>query len=462
MPFDGSGTFTRVTGWVADATAGIKIRADRHDLQDDDFTAGLSLVITRDGQTQPTNDIPLNGHRLIGVGDPVNDGDVATKGWLARTPFAVAGADNLGRIKFQGTEADAPAGKPLGFEWAQSDMFFGVRKKPATQPPLPAPEVPAKWVWNDKADASGTDRMQLDKTGLLTIQKIGNTFMMEQPATGYITWNVYNTGATWNFRTANHGMMINVVLAADGTGGLYIYSDGVASTPAKDSVLSVWEPKIHFYRRGGMIIYGAENTHGLVIQRPEAQGQGYYALHATQPYTATCAIFYEYSSTYYTMLQFYQAGVNYWGVYTNTANYSSGGWVTSDARVKDDQKQADCDRACEIVKKIPVISYEKRAEKIAGRHAPGAAVRRTMGFRAQDAAKLLPSAVMEHLIPEEDMLHRAAIKGLNQIPKEGSKEHRELKKEKLTMLAMDDRVMLSTLWAATQRLIERVEKLEAA
>ena len=123
MPFDGSGTYTRpISSWVADATAGIKIRADRHDLQDDDFTNALTLTITRDGQTQPTNNIPLNGHRLINLGDPVNDGDAVSKGWLARTPYQVAGSDVLGRIKFQGTEADAPAGKPLGFEWAQSDM----------------------------------------------------------------------------------------------------------------------------------------------------------------------------------------------------------------------------------------------------------------------------------------------------------------------------------------------------
>src|SRR4051812_17882315 len=166
MAFDGSGTYNRPgPTWVSDATAGIKIRADRHDIQDDDFANALSLTLTRDGQTQPTADIPMNGHRLVNVGQPVNDNDVATKGWLARTPFVVGGADALGRIKFQGTEADAPAGKALGIEWTQSDMFFGLRKKPATQPALPARSVEAKFVFNSKADASGTDWLTIDKVG---------------------------------------------------------------------------------------------------------------------------------------------------------------------------------------------------------------------------------------------------------------------------------------------------------
>ena len=37
MPFNGSGVFQRVRNWVADATAGIKIRADYHDAEDDGF-----------------------------------------------------------------------------------------------------------------------------------------------------------------------------------------------------------------------------------------------------------------------------------------------------------------------------------------------------------------------------------------------------------------------------------------
>lgn len=79
MPFNGSGAFQRVRNWVADAAAGIKIRADYHDAEDDGFATGLSNCITKDGQTTITNNIPFNNRRIINLGDPVNDHDAATK-----------------------------------------------------------------------------------------------------------------------------------------------------------------------------------------------------------------------------------------------------------------------------------------------------------------------------------------------------------------------------------------------
>lgn len=79
MPFNGSGVFQRVRNWVADAAAGIKIRADYHDSEDDNLAAGLSNCITRDGQSIVTQNIPFNGKRITGLADPVNPQDAATK-----------------------------------------------------------------------------------------------------------------------------------------------------------------------------------------------------------------------------------------------------------------------------------------------------------------------------------------------------------------------------------------------
>jgi hypothetical protein len=90
MPFNGSGVFQRVRNWVADAAAGIKIRADYHDDEDDGFAQGLTNCITKDGQTIITQNIPFNSKRITGLADPVNPQDVATKAY-ADTKLAATG-----------------------------------------------------------------------------------------------------------------------------------------------------------------------------------------------------------------------------------------------------------------------------------------------------------------------------------------------------------------------------------
>lgn len=68
MAFNGSGVFLRVRNWVNDAAAGIKIRADRHDTEDDNFASGLTQCITKDGQTTITANLPMAGFKHTGVG----------------------------------------------------------------------------------------------------------------------------------------------------------------------------------------------------------------------------------------------------------------------------------------------------------------------------------------------------------------------------------------------------------
>lgn len=68
MPFNGSGTFQRVRNWMQDAAANIRIRADRHDSEDDNFAQGLSQCITKDGQTTITANLPMANYRHTNVG----------------------------------------------------------------------------------------------------------------------------------------------------------------------------------------------------------------------------------------------------------------------------------------------------------------------------------------------------------------------------------------------------------
>ena len=101
MPFNGAGMFVRVRNWVADAAAGIKIRADFHDVEDDGFAAGLSHCIARDGQSTITANIPMNSKRLVSLADAIDPQDAATKGYTD-TKLPIAGGTITGSLTVNG------------------------------------------------------------------------------------------------------------------------------------------------------------------------------------------------------------------------------------------------------------------------------------------------------------------------------------------------------------------------
>jgi hypothetical protein len=104
MPFNGSGVFQRVRNWVADAAAGIKIRADYHDAEDDGFAAGLTNCITKDGQTIITQNIPFNSKRVTVLADPVNAQDASTKAYTD-TKMPLTGGILTGDLQIKGPNA---------------------------------------------------------------------------------------------------------------------------------------------------------------------------------------------------------------------------------------------------------------------------------------------------------------------------------------------------------------------
>jgi len=66
--FDGNGNFNRLYNWQTDKANGINIRADRMDAEMDGFAVGLSTCYTKDGQSQPSANLPMNGYRFTGAG----------------------------------------------------------------------------------------------------------------------------------------------------------------------------------------------------------------------------------------------------------------------------------------------------------------------------------------------------------------------------------------------------------
>lgn len=80
MPFNGSGTFSRVYNWVTDKNNSINITASRADTEDTGFATGLTNCICRDGQTTITANLPMSGFAHTGVANAT-----------ARTQYAVVG-----------------------------------------------------------------------------------------------------------------------------------------------------------------------------------------------------------------------------------------------------------------------------------------------------------------------------------------------------------------------------------
>jgi len=91
MPFNGSGTFTRDYVWVNDKIAGTPITASRVDDDSDDFASGLSSVITKDGQTTLTANIPFSNFKITGLGNGSARNDSIALGQVQDNQFLYLG-----------------------------------------------------------------------------------------------------------------------------------------------------------------------------------------------------------------------------------------------------------------------------------------------------------------------------------------------------------------------------------
>lgn len=67
MPFDPSGNFTRVHNWQEDRDNGIRILADRHDEEDDNFADAFNQVFLRTGTVPMTGNLVMNGYKITSI-----------------------------------------------------------------------------------------------------------------------------------------------------------------------------------------------------------------------------------------------------------------------------------------------------------------------------------------------------------------------------------------------------------
>jgi len=74
MAWSGSGTYSRTNGsfsgadvWADDANAAIGIVASRHDTHDQDLAAGINACLTKNGENEPTANLPMGAFRHTNV-----------------------------------------------------------------------------------------------------------------------------------------------------------------------------------------------------------------------------------------------------------------------------------------------------------------------------------------------------------------------------------------------------------
>lgn len=64
-----NGTYSRIHNWTADDAASIDIEASRMDAEDDSIETGINTCLTKDGQNEPTTNLPMGGNKHTGVGN---------------------------------------------------------------------------------------------------------------------------------------------------------------------------------------------------------------------------------------------------------------------------------------------------------------------------------------------------------------------------------------------------------
>ena len=199
MPFDSNGTYNRVRFWVNDAAASVKIRADYHDAHDSDMAAGLSTCITKDGRTQPSANLPMNGKKIVNHGDTLASdppSTVATKSYVDNfkafaTGLSITGANYPnGMIHFAATTGIT------GLSWVNADMSWVGKVADAGK-------WPQRLAVTNDAQGAGTELVAIDKAGRVNLftGQITNNLSYDTAALPAATWrtNKLGTGSALQF-----------------------------------------------------------------------------------------------------------------------------------------------------------------------------------------------------------------------------------------------------------------------
>lgn len=274
MPYDGNGTFSRLMNWVQDAASAVKIKADRHDQNDDDIAAGLTNALTKDGQTQPTANIPMNGKKLVNLGDPTADTDAVNKRYVDTfkaftTGVEIAGADANGRVSFT-----SPSGvNGLSFTGADLAWIARLADGAATPPKL------NRLALNDKPDGSGTDVVTVNDDGSIVAANVAIT-----KASAELSLKPVSGAGTVKFYAADGTERAKIAIDSGAQGDLVITVGGKTVTVTKDGQIKatdkVYANAAYLDTNGNLSgttwnAWGSTSAFDAINARIEARGQAW-------------------------------------------------------------------------------------------------------------------------------------------------------------------------------------------
>jgi hypothetical protein len=269
----------------------------------------------------------------------------------------------------------------------------------------------------------------------------------------------------------------NLRLEGNNFGALTIYKDGSttdygsighANNDGHFSINSTGQP-IGLYTAGTLRVNVAQSG-SVTISEPTANVPGLlvngtstasnYAIDGRANKVDTAGIIgWSINNTAYGQCGAHHVAAYYSFYGVGGAFISGGTWATSDGRLKAVADNVDTSQALAAVNAIAVKQYT--AATPAASSALAIEGNETLyGWVAQDVEALVPIAVRDVGIPAHDLASRAAIRGIA-IPEKDSKEAIALSEGTETVKAINDRYMLTTLWAAVQQLSAQNNEMRA-
>jgi len=231
MPYNGSGSFTLVTG--NPVVTGTVINSTVHNNTQNDIAAGLTNVITRDGQSVPFGNLPMAGFKHTGAADATVAGQYIVQGQSG----ASLGSLTVNGISTEGNATTLRSDLANTSDIAKGDALVGVKRTATAAVATNLHNWIEGQVFNYKADFGGICNGVTDETAnlqsVLTNLPVGSAL--------YLTGDINFTSVTlskFRVKLIGDARMRGVVnVTSDGSVGQssFFLIDGLTFWPTAEN-----------------------------------------------------------------------------------------------------------------------------------------------------------------------------------------------------------------------------------